>query len=676
MTSSRPFWIRAGGGWMTSHDVLVNRDLGTIEEGRFFTVEVGSYNDRSAAQDFVRMLEEESGLKYRIHRAPVTGRFAVRVGRWNTEQGASGTLGSLAGLGYDGARVATESASSRRPHRLILRPAGAESLTTSELSLEVAPSSPGAWVEVDGSPYRGYLEIFVNVSNRLTVVNVVNLEDYLKGVVPAELSPAVFPQIEAVKAQAVAARTYAIRHLGQYAGEGFDICSTPACQVYGGFAAEQRMSSEAVVETAGRILTYEGEPVNALYTSTCGGHTEDVQNVFTGSAQPYLVSRRCYGDGVPVRLRTTSSPRMSFEEAGAVALGIVEEQELSRDFLEKSADLSDVARLARRALDYLGMTLCREPAAGNEPASEASLAQWVVDALCWEGRLPFLVSDPDVERLVPRAETPDLDDRERRSLAYWIRRQWLRPSPRGLDSGHVLSRGEVMEVLYRFVSSLGETPLTEASLAGMEDGALILRVEDRLEKIPLAPRCSLFRRAGENTYHAAELALHMGDPMSFHQGEDGIDWIILTSSGTGFDKTSRLFRWVVRKTNDELSRSIDARQEGMGRILDLKPKRYGKSGRVVELEVIGIESSLVLKGLDIRRWLGLRENLFYIDRQRDSKGDVIAWVFTGGGWGHGVGLCQVGAYGMGSAGYTYEEILLHYYNGTELKSTESWSKRK
>ena len=122
--------------------------------------------------------------------------------------------------------------------------------------------------------------------------------------------------------------------------------------------------------------------------------------------------------------------------------------------------------------------------------------------------------------------------------------------------------------------------------------------------------------------------------------------------------------------------SIDARQEGMGRILDLKPKRYGKSGRVVELEVIGIESSLVLKGLDIRRRLGLRENLFYIDRQRDSKGDVIAWVFTGGGWGHGVGLCQVGAYGMGSAGYTYEEILLHYYNGTELKSTESWSKRK
>ncbi len=132
----------------------------------------------------------------------------------------------------------------------------------------------------------------------------------------------------------------------------------------------------------------------------------------------------------------------------------------------------------------------------------------------------------------------------------------------------------------------------------------------------------------------------------------------------------------MRKTNDELSRSINARQEGLGRILDLKPKRYGKSGRVAELEILGVESSLVLEGLDIRRWLGLRENLFYVDRQHDPSGDVMAWVFTGGGWGHGVGLCQVGAYGMASAGYTYEEILLHYYTGTELKSAESWSKRK
>jgi stage II sporulation protein D len=661
---------------MTSHDVLVDRDLGNIEEGRVFTVEVGSYTDRSAARDFVQMLEEETGLEYRIRREPVTGRFSVRVGRWNSEQGASGTLLSLAEIGYEAARVVTESASSRRPLRLILRPAGAETLTTSELSLVVAPFSAGAWVEVDGSPYRGYLEIFVNVSNRLTVVNVVHLEDYLKGVVPAELSPAVFPQLEAVKAQAVAARTYAIRHLGQYAGEGFDICSTPACQVYRGFAAEQRMSSEAVVETAGRILTYKGEPIDALYTSTCGGHTEDVQNVFTGSAQSYLVSRRCYRDEVPVRLSTTSSLRLSFEVAGAVALGIVEEQELSKAILEERANLSDIARWTGRALDHLGMTRCREPAVGDQPASAASLTQYVVDALCWEGRLPFLLSDPDVERLVPRAETPDLDDRQRRSLAYWIRRQWLQPDPQGFVPDRVLSRGEVLGIFYRFVSGLGETPLTEANLDAMEDGALILRVEDRLEKIPLAPGCLLFRRAGENTYQAAELALQIGDPLLFHEREDGIDWLVLTASGTGFDKTSRLFRWIERKSNEDLSRSINARQEGMGRILDLRPKRYGKSGRVVELEVVGVESSLVLKGLDIRRWLGLRENLFFIDRQRSPSGDVTSWVFTGGGWGHGVGLCQVGAYGMALAGHTYEEILYHYYTGTELMSAESWSKRK
>jgi stage II sporulation protein D len=661
---------------VSSHDVLVDKDPGATEEGRVFTVEVASFKDRSGARSFVQNLEDETDFECRIVRQPITGRFTVRVGRWTTERGTSGTLQSLVGMGYEGARVVNESSTSRRPRRLILRPAGAETLTTSELSLAVFPSAPGAWVEVDGSAYRGYLEIFVNVSNRLTIVNVVNLEDYLKGVVPAELSPAVFPQVEAVKAQAVAARTYAIRHMGQYAGEGFDICSTPACQVYGGFSAEQRMSSDAVVETRGRILTYKGEPIDALYTSTCGGHTEDVQNVFPGSAQPYLVSRKCYRDGIPIRLRTTSMARMSLEVVGAAALGIIEEQEISHGFLEESADLDDVARWAGRALGQLGMKLCREPAAGDEPASKAALARWVVDALCWEGRLPFLVSDPDVERLVPRKETTGLDDRERRSLAYWIRRQWLRPSSQGLEPERPLTRGDVLGVIYRFASSLAETPLIEASLAGVENQTLIVRVQDSLEKIPLAPNRSLFRRVGDSTYPVAELALQVGDSLSFHHREDGIDWLILNSSGTGFDKTSRLFRWVVRKTNDELSRTIGSRREGIGRILDLRPKQYGKSGRVVELEIAGEESSIVLRGLDVRRWLGLRENLFYIDRQHAPGGEITAWVFTGGGWGHGVGLCQVGAFGMASAGYTYEEILQHYYPGTELVLEESWNKGK
>jgi stage II sporulation protein D len=101
-------------------------------------------------------------------------------------------------------------------------------------------------------------------------------------------------------------------------------------------------------------------------------------------------------------------------------------------------------------------------------------------------------------------------------------------------------------------------------------------------------------------------------------------------------------------------------------VKDVVPRRLGVSGRVVELAVLGTESELVLTGLKVRWGLGLRENLFVVDRELDGAGDVARFVFTGKGWGHGVGLCQVGASGMAQAGSTYDQILKHYYAGVAV----------
>ena len=84
----------------------------------------------------------------------------------------------------------------------------------------------------------------------------------------------------------------------------------------------------------------------------------------------------------------------------------------------------------------------------------------------------------------------------------------------------------------------------------------------------------------------------------------------------------------------------------------------------------GSEGDLLLRGLRVRWGLGLRENLFVIQRERDSRGGVAAFVFTGKGWGHGVGLCQVGAFGMAKAGATSEQILKHYYSGIALEALD------
>ena len=96
---------------------------------------------------------------------------------------------------------------------------------------------------------------------------------------------------------------------------------------------------------------------------------------------------------------------------------------------------------------------------------------------------------------------------------------------------------------------------------------------------------------------------------------------------------------------------------------DVVPRRLGVSGRVVELAVARDRRRALLTGLRVRWGLGLRENLFVVDRELDGAGDVARFVFTGKGWGHGVGLCQVGASGMAQAGSTYDRILQHYYSG-------------
>ncbi len=126
-------------------------------------------------------------------------------------------------------------------------------------------------------------------------------------------------------------------------------------------------------------------------------------------------------------------------------------------------------------------------------------------------------------------------------------------------------------------------------------------------------------------------------------------------------ETLDFFKWEVRYGADDLSELV-RRRSGIdfGRIHDLVPLTRGKSGRIVRLLVKGERRSLIVgKELEIRRWLSdthLRSSAF--DVTRSDEGDFI---FRGRGWGHGVGLCQIGAAVMGASGYGFREILNHYF---------------
>jgi len=136
--------------------------------------------------------------------------------------------------------------------------------------------------------YRGKIEIDIDKEDKkLNVINIIGIEEYLYGVLKKEISPH-WPA-EALKAQAVAARTFAIFNMNKYIDQGYNICASTNSQAYGGVNHEDPLTNKAVDETRGIIMVYKGEPINAVYHSDSGGYTESSENVW-GSFLPYLRS--------------------------------------------------------------------------------------------------------------------------------------------------------------------------------------------------------------------------------------------------------------------------------------------------------------------------------------------------------------------------------------------------
>ncbi|WP_295072427.1 SpoIID/LytB domain-containing protein [uncultured Fibrobacter sp.] len=123
--------------------------------------------------------------------------------------------------------------------------------------------------------YNGEFIVTAN-GNKLNAINVIDIEDYLRGVVPYEIGKLDESKFEALKAQAVAARTYAYKHFGSRVAQGFDVYADTRDQVYKGLHSATELTDKAVRETEGVVMTYNGEFITAYYHSTCGGETEGV----------------------------------------------------------------------------------------------------------------------------------------------------------------------------------------------------------------------------------------------------------------------------------------------------------------------------------------------------------------------------------------------------------------
>ena len=158
-------------------------------------------------------------------------------------------------------------------------------------SIVIRPDTDG-YVSTKGKWYHGKLMVKV-VNGNLTVINDIDLEDYLKGVVPSEMPPSW--EFEALKAQAIAARSFALANLGKQAKHGYDLKDNTEDQAYNGASVETTKTNKAVEETYGLVLTYDMKIISAYYSASAGGMTNTAA---WGGNVPYLHSVPSFDDNV------------------------------------------------------------------------------------------------------------------------------------------------------------------------------------------------------------------------------------------------------------------------------------------------------------------------------------------------------------------------------------------
>lgn len=151
-----------------------------------------------------------------------------------------------------------------------------------KLPLGIQSNSPETWFS--GYKYYGGFEYNRVTGGNITVINVIRMNDYIKGVVPAEM-PSSWP-LEALKVQAICAKCYTVNKLGRHKSQGFDLCNTTDCQAYNGVSGNAN-TNRAVDETIGIYATYQGKIIETYYHSSSGGYTEDVENIWNNYI-PYL----------------------------------------------------------------------------------------------------------------------------------------------------------------------------------------------------------------------------------------------------------------------------------------------------------------------------------------------------------------------------------------------------
>jgi stage II sporulation protein D len=628
-----------------------------------YAVQAGAISDLPSATAFVEKLKSGTGQRVDSVFDPANGLYRILVGEFADSQSATPLRDQLVSSGYGKDMLVV-----RRPSdatfdkALRLVDDEGDSATLRGQSILVMPAD-GDTVTIDSKPYRTAARLFINSRGLLNVINELNFEDYLLGVVPAEMGPKIYDELEALKAQAIAARTYAVRNLGQFQLEGYDICPGPACQAYKGFSGEEELSSRAVKETTGQILTYDGKPIDALYTATCGGETSDVGTMFPGRNEPYLRRARCIElDLVTLDGRETSAL-------------LTESQMQARVFAAMAhldASSAWTAREVGAAVDAALRFTGGEPVTARPRSSRRrDVLEFLSVALRLDEKAAALMLPEDRGYFFPSR-----NDREAAAPAgaALLIKYGLVPA-QAIDQVNLDAAMPKEELHALLLSWLREhATLSEATgkILAIEGRRVSLKSEGKTTNYQLPAGLPVFRRVVDRFQELDRVPVMLGDRASLLQTKQGPAAFVVQANvdGASFDRTSSFANWTRSYRADELVTSIN-RRNPIQQLVDLRPITIDASHRIAEMEVTAEGGrKFMLRGLPVRWSLNVPDNLFVYDKTKDADG-VDRYTFFGKGWGHGTGFCQVGAYGMAFRGWKAEQILKNFYTGVELVQASS-----
>ncbi|HKH49447.1 MAG TPA: SpoIID/LytB domain-containing protein [Thermoanaerobaculia bacterium] len=613
------------------------------EQG-YYSIQAAALRDEKQADELAQRLARETRQPSESHFDAGIDLYRVRVGRYATREAAEADRRRLGAIGVTDAFVISEGGSVTAPALRVSQ--GAHSAVYPGRWLSVAPANGGS-VRVQGKRWRGRMLVYVNDRGLLNLINELPVEEYLRGVVPSEMGPIQYNQVEALKAQAVAARTYTLRNLGEFAREGYDICATPRCQVYKGMEAEHPLSDRAVSETTGQVVLFQGRLADALYSSTCGGHTEDAPVIFPLKQEPYLRGVPCMEAGF-ARIEGSLPPGVAFP-AG-----------LTRSLLPPASGVAPAAMLSAR-LEHLallsGLPVPRERLGSLDRREVQRFVAYAFD-LVLDARL--FMAPEDVQYLL-HDPPKDWSEEDLRRAAYLMKS--------GLMTGPLdrpLSEEEVESMLLALAEMLQVVRREDAAFLSLDQRRLIVRSNKEEKVYELPGELATFRRRGVSLT-SASLALLPGDNVALLWQGDRLLAAVqeVDLDGVAFDRSSPYSSWTRFRSDTQLARQVSQRFPGMG-FRDLEVLSRGGSGRVGKIRIHGEGDQVVeVEGLAIRWTLDVPDTLFTAKRLA-PKNQEAGWLFTGRGFGHGVGMCQVGAYGMAQRGHSYKDILTHYYTGVEL----------